>query len=1465
LWLLALLALRSPAGGEPAPVEREWLLGLLWPESLGSQPLRNCLTELRRALGEEAYRLRSPTPYTLSLDLTGACVDLLTFDTALRRGDPCALEEAVALYRGPLLEGCGEEWVFPERQAREQAYLGARERLAAMALERGELAAAERHLRLAAATDPLQESTQRALMQVLAASGNYAAALLCYRELRQRLHRELNAEPDPETQTLFQQLRSEARRLAAKGPAVSRVTGLASSGRVAGFGTPASDAASGKPPFHLPLPRSPLLGREREVAAIQQLLRRAEVGLVTLTGTAGTGKTRLALQVAADLRDEFSDGIFWVDLAPVRDPDLVTSAVAQVLGVRETGGVPLTQGLKENLRGKECLLLLDNFEQVVDAAPLLSELSAATPRLKLLVTSRVVLRLRDEHEYPVSPLALPDLERLPPVTDLLKYAAVELFVQRAQAARPEFALTPENGAAVAQICCRLDGLPLAIELAAARIRLFSAPALLSRLGDRLGLLTAGARDLPARQQTLRAAIDWSYELLLEGERVLLRRLSVFAGGWTLAAAEAVCSGVQVFRRSGVQEAPISGPEYLNTRKPEHLHPGDVLDLLTALVDQSLVVTEEQGEAVRYRLLETIREYGQEKLGGAEEAVAARDRHEGFFLQLAEAARAAAGQEQGAEAFERLEPEHDNLRAALAWSGGHERSGGAAGMLRLAGALGEFWFERGYWEEGRAWLERSLAGTPAAEPTVERARTLAAVGRIAGYQTDRLTALGRLEESVALYRALGDTRGLIQALTGLSEVQRVLPHYLVAGRAARLVQDEAVALARNLGDPRLLSMALTELAAAISAFERERETARRLLEESLALARQTGDRGLMAPSLESLGRICLVQGDWTRARELLEESVEQARAAKNKNRLLWALEALAEVLSQQGDHERAKSLWEELLLLARELRIPGKIGVMIAKRVLHGLSFDEGLQTARQAAGEYGPDVLRGALVASVAHAPSYEEALQWIERTAREYGPGTTIHPLGALGHVARERGDYDWATTCYRRSLVMRQEVGDTLALARSLEDFAGLAARQQQWERAAKLLGAAEGTCIGQDWTPPVAIPEEYKRTVEVARAALSEEAFAAAWEAGRAMTLQAAVEYALEEAAAPAGVVRADSLEPAGGAVPLGSPFYIVRPIDEKFAAAIARRDSIVLVNGPRQVGKSSLLARGLQHARQAGARVVLTDLEALNASHLASAEAFLLTLAQSIADQLDLPVLPAAVWDGSLGANPNFQRYLRHEVLGTSDAPLVWGLNDVDRLFGCDFGSEVFALSRSWHNERALNPSGPWSRLTLAMSYATEAHLFITDLHKSPFNVGTRLTLGDFTLEQVAELNRRHDSLLPDDAALPRFHELVGGHPYLVRRGLEEMAAHGTGWAEFEARACSDDWIYGDHLQRMHAALTRDPELCEVMRGILAGRRCRGSRSFYRLRSAGLLAGESEAEARPRCPLYARYLARCLPEG
>jgi tRNA A-37 threonylcarbamoyl transferase component Bud32 len=336
----------------------------------------------------------------------------------------------------------------------------------------------------------------------------------------------------------------------------------------------------------------------------------------------------------------------------------------------------------------------------------------------------------------------------------------------------------------------------------------------------------------------------------------------------------------------------------------------------------------------------------------------------------------------------------------------------------------------------------------------------------------------------------------------------------------------------------------------------------------------------------------------------------------------------------------------------------------------------------------------------------------------------------------------------------------------------------------------------------------------------------------------------------------------IEPPGGAVPLDSKFYLVRPTDALFLDALRRRDSIVLVKGARQMGKTSVLARGLQQARAEGSRVVVTDFQKLNASDLESAEAFFVALGGLIADQLDLDVYPEDVWKERRAPSVNFERYVRREVLGKVDGPLVWGMDEVDRLFTCPFGSEVFGLFRTWHNERAVDPEAPWGRLTLAIAYATEAHLFITDQNQSPFNVGTRLELKDFTQEQVAELNARHGSPLRDAAELERFYRLLGGHPYLVRRGLHEMVTCALALDAFEASAGRDEGPFGDHLRRILVLPARDSVLADITRAVLSGYPCPTSEAFYRLRSAGVMSGDTQAELRPRCQLYADYLKRHL---
>ncbi|HUG38092.1 MAG TPA: AAA family ATPase, partial [Candidatus Limnocylindrales bacterium] len=485
-------------------------------------------------------------------------------------------------------------------------------------------------------------------------------------------------------------------------------------------------------PHNLPLQATTLLGRAREVAAARERVLRDDVRLLTLTGPGGTGKTRLALQVAAELIDHFADGVFFVPLAPISDPGLVASTVALTLGIRDPGGRPVLENLREHLRDRQILLVLDNFEQILLAAPLVGELLAVCRGLKVLVTSRAPLELRGEQEFPVPPLALPDPKHPPPIEALGQYGAVALFIERATAIRPDFAVTNDNAPAVAEICVRLDGLPLAIELAAVWIRLLSPQAMLTRLERRLPLLTGGARDLPARQQTLRGAIAWSYDLLDEGERALFRRLAIFVGGCTLEAAEAVCN-------------------------PEGDLGLDVLDGVASLVAKSLLRQEEgpEGEP-RFGMLETIREYGLEQL----EADATRGRHAAFFLAFAEEAEPKLLGAEQVTWLQRLEAEHDNFRAVL----GRSRVGEVAADvgLRLAGALQWYWRVRGLLGEGRGWAETMLALPGAAARTAARARALNAAARLANLQADYTAARPLALESAAIAREVGDLAGVARA-------------------------------------------------------------------------------------------------------------------------------------------------------------------------------------------------------------------------------------------------------------------------------------------------------------------------------------------------------------------------------------------------------------------------------------------------------------------------------------------------------------------------------------------------------------------------------------------------------------------------------------------------------------------------------------------------------------------------------
>jgi len=642
--------------------------------------------------------------------------------------------------------------------------------------------------------------------------------------------------------------------------------------------SPADSAPPRDPPCNLPAPPTPLLGREREVARALELLRRDGVRLLTLSGPAGVGKTRLSVDVAAGLRADYADGVFLVSLAPLRDPALVASAITQALGVREQGDRALHDTLIEHLRDKRLLLLLDNFEHVAQAAPLLAELLAACPTLTLLVTSRAPVHVRGEHTLPVPPLAVPDLAAILPLDTLAALPAVALFVQRAEAAAPDFALTSANALAIAAICRRLDGLPLAIELAAPRVTLLPPHALMARLEQRLLVLVGGARDLPERQRTLRAAIAWSYDLLHAGEQALFRCLAVFAGGAALEAVEAVC------HTAGELE-------------------GDALEWLAALVDKSLLRRAEgpDGEA-RVGMLETIRAYARERLAASGEAEATERAHAAYYMALAEQAEPELmGSEQVAW-LARLEREHDNLRAALHWA---QQGGEGEIGLRLAGALWRFWYAHGYLSEGRAWLESLLdldtRRVPIVTPLV-RAKALHGAGQLACRQQAYARSMSCYEESLALRRARGDTPGIAASLSALGNV--AFDQFDFA--RAQALFEESLALRRASGNIGLISSSLNNLGA-VAWNQGDHARARTLYEESLALSRTVGEPYASAVALHNLGEVAHDQGDADRAAALFGEGLTLGQAMGDKETVAFCLEGCAHVAVAQGQPGRATRL------------------------------------------------------------------------------------------------------------------------------------------------------------------------------------------------------------------------------------------------------------------------------------------------------------------------------------------------------------------------------------------------------------------------------------------------------------------------------------------------------------------------------------------------------------------------------
>jgi predicted ATPase/DNA-binding SARP family transcriptional activator len=821
-------------------LHREQLLDTLWPDFDPDSAANNLRGALHHArLGLE--RSGAPSGVFLARDgdqlVLGPQdrleVDVDAFTEAASRAwhsaDPAIAKRASELYGGDLLpEDPYEEWVAARREGLRSSYLTLLTRLAGLHEERGEhpyaIAAHERILQ----SDPLDEAAHAGLMRLHAQMGNPQLALAHYARLQSLLDRELGVPPEPATQALAAAIRE---------------------GRIASAPAPSPPASTLQPQVsvaiapgaRLPVPVDVLVGREREVAELDRLL--AVARLVTLTGPGGIGKTRLAQEAARTSSARFPDGVAFVDLAPLRDPSFVLPTVARSLGVEETGDRPIHELVVATIGERRLLLVLDNFEHLTAAAAELAVILANCTRMTVLATSRLRLRLRGEQEYPVLPLALPEStanRQQPTLSQLSQVAAIELFARRAVDARPGFALTDQNIDSVVAICRRLDGLPLAIELAAAQVRVLAPAQLLQRLGRLLDVLGTAAQDVPARQRTLRNAIAWSHDLLSQQEQALFRRLGIFAGGWSLDGAEAIAS--------------VTGDTSAI----------DTVETLAGLIDHSLVEARQGTDdaELRYSMLETIRQFAVEQLDASGEAMSVRTAFERFLIDLA--TRAEAGL-RGAEQvywLDRLEAEHDNFRAAL---GAALDSGNGDVALQIASRLWVFWWTRGFPAEGRSWLQRTL-DIASDSDLAARASAEYGLGRHSIILGNYEAASQHLEVSLALRRTLGDASG--QAAT-LNELALVAVNQGELGQAREL-GEEALQIASAADDLRGIGTALRNLGM-VAREQGDYTRAAELYGDSLAMWRQLNDPRWIAIVASSLGITHRYEGNTTQALAMLGES------------------------------------------------------------------------------------------------------------------------------------------------------------------------------------------------------------------------------------------------------------------------------------------------------------------------------------------------------------------------------------------------------------------------------------------------------------------------------------------------------------------------------------------------------------------------------------------------------------------
>jgi len=1015
--LLAYLVLNSESDGHP----REKLATLFWgdtPDEQARMSLRTSLAVLRKALGDDALiadraRVQLNPAFKLRVDVR----EFL----AHRSATP---ETAVELYRGDLLADAYDDWVLTERDHLRSLYIETLLRLTQQMRSRSEYERAIAFARKILAIDPANETAHQHIMFCEMARGNRAGALAQYDECVRALRDELAVEPSRETQALSHWIKQ----------------------------TPSlSDAARIS---NVPIPLTSFIGRKNEIMQIKTLL--AGSRMLTLVGSGGSGKTRLSIQVSIELMDSYQDGVWWVELAKLTEPTLVAQTVAKALGVDAVPNRTTIQALTNYLRGKHLLLILDNCEHLIAAcAELSTTLLQESPDLKILATSREPLNIPGESVWHVPTLSVPT-ETLTREQLVMSYEGVRLFVERANAVKPGFALTEENIHAVTQICRRLDGIPLAIELAAARAAVMSPQEIAARLNDRFNLLTSGNQTALPRQQTLRALVDWSFDLLSPNERTMFHRLAVFSGGRTVAMAEEVCA-------FGVIEK------------------SQALDLLARLVNKSLLFAEETNGETRYGFLDTIKQYARDKLELSGEADLARDRHLNFFVELAEQAAPELVGPHQLEWLNRLEREHANLRTAL-WHAVHKNRNELA--LRLSTALTDFWSVRGYLAEGRDWLKQTLDASRATfESTVSRnfqieyAWALVDAGDLSSRLGDFPSVSSYTQVGLDLFRKLDDKEGIITALIILASLARMQSNW----SQARQYLDESILLARELNHRRLLALALRNLAI-VDESQGDYATARSTLEEALRLAKQQGDPHAISTTLSNLGNIAQQQGDYAEARRMYDEILAMERAMDAKWNVAATLTNMGNLAHSEGNYIAAQDYHEQALKIMRE--VGDKRGNAIVLTNLGNALLSQGdFETARKL----------------------HEETLGLRRELGDKRGVAIT---LGNLGDVAVGFENYADAQKLYADALTQLVALGDKRTIINCLIGAAQAAVGLGAFERAAKLSGAIDVLRATLDAEIDIRERAFHEHVTRQAQAHMDESTFNAAWTAGEQLSMEQAI---------------------------------------------------------------------------------------------------------------------------------------------------------------------------------------------------------------------------------------------------------------------------------------------------------------------------------------------------------------------